>query len=56
MSITSHEDESFQDDEEEKYSTQSIRTNECLLVVTTSHIAPKVHEIFDISYYHINNS
>ena len=42
-----------EDEEEEKYSTQSIRTEESLLGVTPSPTALEVYEISDISYYHI---
>ena len=47
-------DEVVQDEEEAKSSTQSIRIEESLLAVTPSPDAPKVHEIFDISYSHSN--
>ena len=45
-------DEVIQDEEEAKYSTQSIQIIESLLGVTPSPIALEVYEIFDISYSH----
>ena len=48
-------DEVFQDEEEAESSTQSIRTEESLLGVTTSPAALKVYEIYDISYYHMSD-
>ena len=46
-------DEVFQDEDEAEYSTHSIRIEESLHEVTPSLDAPEVHEISDISYYHI---
>ena len=40
------------DDEEAKFSLQSIRIEESLLGVNPSHAAPKVYDIYDISYSH----
>ena len=48
-------DEVFQDEEEAKSSTQSIRIYESLIGVTPSPVAPKVHEIYDISYSHMDD-
>ena len=41
-------DEVFQDEDEAKSSTQLIRIEESLLVVTPSPDAPEVYEIYDI--------
>ena len=46
-------DEVVQDEDEVESSTQAIRIEESLHAVTPSPDAPKVHEISDISYYHI---
>ena len=48
--------EFVQDEEEIESSTQSIRIEESLLEVTPSLAAPKVYEIYDISYYHVDDS
>ena len=45
--------EVVQDEEEAETSTQSIRIEDSLHVVNPSLDAPKVHEIYNISYYHI---
>ena len=46
-------DEVIQDEHEAKSSTQSIRIEESLHEVTPSPDAPKVRDIYGISYYHI---
>ena len=45
--------EVVQDEDEAKSSTQSIQIEDSLHAVTPSFDAPEVHEISDISYYHI---
>ena len=45
--------EVVQDEEEAKSSAQSIRIEESIHAVTPSPTALEVHEIYDISYYHI---
>ena len=42
-----------EDEEEAKFSLQSIRIEESILGVTPSPAAPKVYEISDISYPHM---
>ena len=49
-------DEVVQDEEEAESSTQSIRIEESLIAVTPSPDAPKVCEISDISYYHMDDT
>ena len=46
-------DEVVQDEDEAESSTHSIRIEESLHAVTPSPDAPEVHEISDISSYHI---
>ena len=48
-------DEVVKDEEEAESSSQSIRIKESLLRVTTSPAAPKVYEISDISYPHMDD-
>ena len=45
--------EVVQDEEEAKFSTQSIQIEERLLGVTPSPAAPNVYEIYDISFSHM---
>ena len=54
ISASTLSDEVVQDKEEAEASTQSIRIEDSLYAVTPSPDAPKVHEIFDISYSHSN--
>ena len=44
-----------EDEEESKFSTQTIRIEESLLGVTSSPAAPEVYEIYDISYSHMDD-
>ena len=48
--------EFFQDEEEAKSSTQSIRIEESLLGVTPSPAATEVYEMYDISYSHMDDT
>ena len=43
------------DEEEAQFSLQSIRIEERLLGVTPSPAAPKVYEIYNISYLHMDD-
>ena len=53
LSASTLSDEVVQDEDEAESSTHSIRIEESLHAVTPSPDAPKVHEIYDISYSHI---
>ena len=48
-------DEVVQDEEEVESSTQSIRIEESILGVSPSPAAPEVYEIYDISYYNMDD-
>ena len=54
VSVFTLSDEVFQDEEEAKSSTQSIRIEESLLAMTPYPDALEVCEIFDISYPHMD--
>ena len=54
LSSSTLSDDVVQDEDEAKYSTQSIRNEESLHAMTPSPDAPEVHEISDISSPHIS--
>ena len=56
ISASTLSDEVVQNEEEAKSSTQSIRIEGSLLAVTPFLDAPKVHEISDISYPHMDET
>ena len=56
FSASTLSDEVVQDEEEAESSTQSIRIEESLHAVTPSPDASEVHEIYDISSYHISET
>ena len=56
FSASTLSNEVVQDEDEAESSTHSIRIQESLHAVIPSPDAPKVHEISDISYYHISET
>ena len=56
ISTSTLSDEVVQNEEKTESSTQSIRIEDGLLAATPSPYAPEVHEIYDISHPHMDET